>query len=140
VSREGQLTARMETGVLERLERLSRREGVPRSRVAERLIDEGVRMAEFPGIVFRPGPVGRRAGLASGPDVWEIVRDLKAASARSKSDPIGAVVKTTDLGKAQVRLAAEYYAAYPDEIDERLAAEQEAVERLRVLLGADRAA
>ncbi len=138
--REGQLTARMERGVLERLERLSRAEGMPRSRVAERLIDEGVRMAEFPGIVFRPGPVGRRAGLANGPDVWEILRDLKAASARSKSDPIGAVVKTTDLTAAQVRLAAEYYAAYPDEVDERLTAEQDAVERLRTLLGADRAA
>ena len=49
-------------------------------------------------------------------------------------------MKTTDLTAAQVRLAAEYYAAYPDEVDERLSAEHDAVERLRLLLGADQAA
>lgn len=140
MKRDGQLTARMHSAVLERLDRLSRREGVPRSRVAERLIDEGIRMSEFPGIVFRTGPVGRRAGLASGPDVWEIVRDLKAASEAAKRDPIGAVAKASDLTLDQVTLAAEYYATYPDEIDERLVTEAESIERLRAALGADRAA
>lgn len=27
-------------------------------------------MDEHPGIVFRSGPAGRRAGLAGGPDIW----------------------------------------------------------------------
>ena len=61
VARGGQLSARMDEAVLGRLENLSKREGQPRSRVAEQLIDEGIRMREFPGIVFRPGPTGRRA-------------------------------------------------------------------------------
>lgn len=34
---------------------------------------------EHPGIVFRPGPTGRRAGLAGGPDVWEVVRAVRSA-------------------------------------------------------------
>ena len=69
----------MDEAVLSRLEKLSKREGQPRSRVAEQLIDEGIRMREFPGIVFRSGPTGRRAALADGPDVWEVVRGLKQA-------------------------------------------------------------
>ncbi|MGA2830658.1 MAG: hypothetical protein ABSF03_31600, partial [Streptosporangiaceae bacterium] len=36
-------------------------------------------MSEHPGIVFRAGPTGRRASLASGPDVWEAVRAIKSA-------------------------------------------------------------
>ena len=40
------------------------------SSIGERQIDEGLRMEAHPGIVFRNGPSGRRAGLAAGPDVW----------------------------------------------------------------------
>ena len=43
------------------------------SSIGERQIDEGLRMEAHPGIVFRNGPSGRRAGLAAGPDVWEVV-------------------------------------------------------------------
>ena len=134
MGRGGQLTARMDEVVLKRLDRLSRREGVSRSRIAERLIDEGTRMDEFPGVVFRPGPAGRRAALATGPDVWEIVRDLKAAASAGR-EPISATAEATDLPEAKVKLAADYYASYPEEIDERLTVEAEAAERLRELLG-----
>src|SRR5215213_8675166 len=37
-----------------------------------RYAEEGDRAESHPGIVFRSGPSGRRAGLAGGPDVWEI--------------------------------------------------------------------
>jgi len=39
----------------------------------ERFVREGLACAAHPGIVFKPGPAGRRAALAGGPDVWEIV-------------------------------------------------------------------
>jgi hypothetical protein len=48
---------------------------------AVRYVDEGLRMDEHPGILFREGPAGRRATVVGGPDVWEIVRDVKAARA-----------------------------------------------------------
>jgi hypothetical protein len=124
----------MDEAVIERLENLSKREGQPRSRVAEQLIDEGIRMREFPGIVFRPGPTGRRAALADGPDVWEIVRALKQARA-GEGNPIERLMASTTLREDQIRLAADYYAAYPDEIDARIREDDEAAARLRELLG-----
>lgn len=30
-------------------------------------------MGEYPGIVFRSDPAGRRPGLVGGADVWEVV-------------------------------------------------------------------
>ena len=37
--------------------------GMSLSSAANRLVDEALRMNEHPGIVFGPGPTGRRAGL-----------------------------------------------------------------------------
>ena len=76
-------------------------------------------MEEFPGIVFRTGPTGRRAGVLNGPDVWEIVADIRRA-VRARRDPIATVARTTNLRADQIRLAAAYYDAFPDEIDERI--------------------
>jgi hypothetical protein len=125
MSRNGQLNARVEERLLARLTRRSKELGEPRSRVAERLIDEGLRMEEFPGVVFRNGPTGRRASLLSGPDVWEIVADLQRAKLRSKADPVKGVVRGSGLSDEQVRLAAAYYRRYPDEIDARIGRNQE---------------
>ena len=55
--------------------------GLSLSAAANMLVDEGLRMMEHPGVLFRPGPTGRRAGLAAGPDVWEVVRAVKSARA-----------------------------------------------------------
>ena len=76
-------------------------------------------MEQFPGIIFRTGPTGRRAGILNGPDVWEIVADIKRAL-RARRDPIATVARTTNLGADQIRLAAAYYDAFPDAIDERI--------------------
>ena len=42
--------------------------GMSLSSAANRLVDEALRMAEHPGVIFRSGPTGRRAALAGGPD------------------------------------------------------------------------
>jgi hypothetical protein len=47
--------------------------------VAARLVDEGLRMDEHPSVAFREGPIGRRATLVGGPDVWEVIRAVKSA-------------------------------------------------------------
>lgn len=88
-------------------------------------------MRRFPGIVFRDGPTGRRAGLARGPDVWEIVRDLRRHSA--EDDPIRLVAEETGLARELIDLAADYYVLFPDEIDSRIAADAKAAEELRAL-------
>jgi hypothetical protein len=127
-------SARFSAEVLDLLDARSERLGESKARVAERLIEEGLRIEEFPGIVFRSGPTGRRAGLAGGPDVWEIVRDLKGVVGESATDPIETVAHVSGLDRAVVELAASYYAAYPGDIDERIRMNEQAAERLRQVL------
>ena len=113
-------SARWDADVLERLARRSELAGTNKSRLAERYIDEGTRMDEHPGIVFRGGPTGRRAALAGGPDVWEVMATLKGGEARSEK-ALAATAELLDLTELQVRSAVRYYGAYPEEIDERIA-------------------
>ena len=84
--------------------------------------------------MFRSGPTGRRAALADGPDVWEVVRGLQQAR-EGKGDPVRRLMASTSMRAEQIRLAADYYAAYPAEIDTRIREEAAAEERLRRLLG-----
>lgn len=112
-------SARWDADVLERLERRSEQAGTSRSRLAERYVDEGTRMDEHPGILFRGGPTGRRAALAGGPDVWEVMQMVKSGKARGDA-AVAATADLLDLTETQVRIAVRYYAAYPDEIDERI--------------------
>jgi hypothetical protein len=133
-------SARFSADVIDKLEAHSNRLGESKARVAERLIDEGLRVEEFPGIIFRSGPAGRRAGIAGGPDVWEVVRDLKRAAAEGAKDPITAVTLVTGLDRSKVELAAAYYAAHPQDVDDRIRIEVQSAERLRRALGIDPAA
>ena len=112
-------SARWDADVLERLARRSELAGTNKSRLAERYVDEGTRMDEHPGIVFRGGPSGRRCALAGGPDVWEVMATLKGGEARGEK-AIAATAELLDLTELQVRSAVRYYGAYPEEIDERV--------------------
>ncbi len=96
-------------------------------------IDESLRGYEHPGIVFRPGPTGRRAALSGGPDVWEVIAALHAVRA-GNPDLEGDLLLSelsgvTGLDVSRVVVAFRYYAAYPDEIDERIASNSEVAER-----------
>lgn len=112
-------SARWDADVLERLERRSEQAGTSKSRLAERYVDEGTRMDEHPGIAFRGGPTGRRAALAGGPDVWEVMQTLKSGDERGAA-AVATTAKLLDLTELQVRTAVSYYAAYPEEIDKRI--------------------
>lgn len=112
-------SARWDAEVLERLGRRSELAGTNKSRLAERYVDEGTRMDEHPGIVFRGGPTGRRASLPAGPDVWEVVATLKSGEAKGER-AIAAAAELLSLTELQVRMAVRYYSAYPEEIDERI--------------------
>jgi len=133
-------SARFSAEVLDLLDARSERLGESKARVAERLIEEGLRIEVFPGIVFRSGPTGRRAGIAGGPDVWEIARDLKGVVGEGSTDPIATVVAVTGLDRNVVELAASYYAVYPGDVDERIRTNELAAERLRAALSVPSAA
>lgn len=119
---------RMSESTLARLNVGARRRGEARSRTAERLIDEGLRMADHPGIVFRDGPAGRRAALAVGPDVWEVIGTLKEMGPLNEQ-AIAATAEWGNLSHAQVDTALRYYADFREEVDERIAHNREESER-----------
>ena len=111
---------------------VARRPGLSRSAVAARLVDEGLRIADHPGIVFR--------------DVWEVVRAIRGARANEPTvDEAGVLALVTEvsgLDPATVRTAVDYWAVYPAEVDEMVvhadALEAELLrgaERKRDLLG-----
>lgn len=130
-SRTKSFSARMTARVVDELEAQSARMGLSKSQLGERLLEEGLHMEQFPGLVFRSGPTGRRAGLAGGPDVWEVVRDIKGAAAVRATDPVGRVAGVSGIPRAKVELALSYYAAHPEAIDERIRLADEAVKRVQ---------
>lgn len=91
------------------------------SSAANRFVDEALRMEDHPGVVFREGPIGRRAVLIGGPDVREVIRAVRSAR---RSEPglaaeqiVELVTATTGVPARLVETAIRYWASYPDEID-----------------------
>jgi uncharacterized protein (DUF433 family) len=123
-------SVRMSERTLARLEADARRRGEPKARIAERLIDEGLRMADHPGIVFRDGPAGRRAALAAGPDVWEVIETLKGTGLTGEK-AVEDSARWGALTPAEVRAALRYYGDFRQEIDERILINRKEAERLR---------
>jgi hypothetical protein len=120
---------RFDSPVVERLASfVASNPGMSLSSAANRLVDEGLRMSEHPGIVFRAGPTGRRAALAGGPDVWEAVRAIKSARATepglAEGDVLGLVSANTGVPERSLRIAVHYWASYPQEIDSEIASAQ----------------
>jgi hypothetical protein len=115
------LSIRFDENLLARLrKRVQASPGASVSGLAQRLLDEGLRMADHPGIVFKDGPSGRRAALAFGPDVWEVVKFLREIDERGPS-AISAAAEVLGLTEAQVRTAMHYYSASSAEIDAEIA-------------------
>lgn len=127
-------SVRFEDDVLARLERYVRAHpGTSASAITNLFVDEALRMAEHPGVVFRDGPTGRRAGLANGPDIWEIIGTLRMVQ-REEPDLVGtdllaAVEEASGLDAVRIRTAIRYYTDYPTDVDERIAANEEAADQ-----------
>lgn len=121
-STQAPVSTRYPRETLTRLDRRADAEGHSRSTLIQRYVAEGIEMDEHPGIVFRPGPAGRRPGLVSGADVWEVV-----AVHRSFDD----IQRTADwLGQppSAIEVALRYYDGHKTEIDEWIQRNEEAAE------------
>src|SRR5690606_19146802 len=90
----------------------------------ERLIDEGLRQDRHPSIVFRSGPLGRRAALTAGPEVVDVVGYLVGGDVPTHERRRRAA-ENLCISVAAVDAALDYYAEFTDEVDEALAARQE---------------
>ena len=89
---------------------------MPKTALAERYVQEGLEMDQFPGIVFRSGPSGRRPGLAGGPDVWEVVEVFQA-----ESNDLDRTLESLGLRPGLVEAALRFYASHQAEIDAAIA-------------------
>lgn len=122
------MSVRFPDDVAERLRERAVATGEPSSGLAQRLVDEGLRMESHPGIVFHRGPSGRRASLLRGPDIWEVVGLVRSLDVRGEA----AVTEASEwlgLTVAQVRTALDYYGEFPSEIDREIEANDAAAER-----------
>jgi uncharacterized protein (DUF433 family) len=123
--RRQHLTFRLPEPTLARLDARAHQIRETRTGLAERYLEEGLRMDEHPGIGFVDGPLGRRAFLmGTGLDVWEvigIVQDNRGSAA--------ATARYLDVPQGRVRDAVRYYAEFPDEIDDLLERNAAAAER-----------
>ena len=88
-------------------------------------------MEDHPGIVFRSGPAGRRAGLIGGPDVWEVVRAIPGPKLGPRNR-LDAIRDRMGLTADQVTIALQYYAEHGPEVDGWLLRLDEEAERAEV--------
>jgi hypothetical protein len=99
-----------------RLKRLASARGWTNSDASARLVEEGLRRSEFAFIDFRDSPVGRQAYLqGSSLAVWEVVLLIRAYNGG-----IAAVAKHLRWPHSKVQAAANYAAAFPQEIEAAL--------------------
>jgi hypothetical protein len=121
---------RLPAGLLERLDVEASSTGTSSTALVASLLDEGLKIRRFPGIIYRNGPAGRRAALANGPDVWEVVRVVGGASGMGEQK-LRRAAMDSGLTSAQVQLAVDFYTAYPEEVDARITADEKAAEEVR---------
>jgi uncharacterized protein (DUF433 family) len=112
------LSLRLSEPTLERLTNRAERSRVPPRTLAQRYVEEGLRMDEHPLIRFADGPTGRRAALVgTGKDVWEVI-----AVVRDNDGDARETAEYLEMSLGLVQAAISYYGSYRDEIDERIAA------------------
>ena len=119
---------RIDDALRARLASTAEREGASATTLLQRLITEGLDTHDYPGLVFRGPPHDRRAAIAGGPDVWEVVsrlRELKGSEERR----ISALAEETTLHPRLLRLALDYAAEHAEDIDERIRRNAELAER-----------
>ncbi len=109
-------TMRVPADTEERLKRRAATINTPPRTLAQRYLEEGLRMDEHPMIFFADGPAGRRARLlGTGADIWEVIATVKDNGVDEE-----AAARYLDMPVSLVRGAVTYYAAFPEEIDSRI--------------------
>jgi len=121
------LSLRFKEDTLQRLYSQAKLAGMPPRTLAQRMVEEALRMTEHPLVDFTDNGAARRARVrGTGIEVWEMIDIVKAhdgdlaAAAESTGKPIGVV-----------EAAVAYYGDYPDAIDDLVEANRAFSERER---------
>ena len=105
-------------------------EGTSATALLDRLIVEGTDQLDYPGIVFR-GPVhDRRAALAGGADVWEVVARLQELAGPDEQR-ISLLADESALHPRLIRIAVDYAAEHPDDVLARIEQNRTLADRSR---------
>jgi hypothetical protein len=102
---------RLDPEIKQRLEEQAAAEGISERALLERLVREGLDILHHPGIVYRDGRTGRRAALAVGPDVWEVVSALRYTMG-GPEERIAALAEQFDLHPRHIRVAIDFAAMH----------------------------
>jgi uncharacterized protein (DUF433 family) len=119
------LSVRLNDATIARLGKHAKRLHLAPRTLAQRYVEEGLRMDEHPLIRFAEGPAGRRARLVgTGKDAWEVI-----AAVRDNGGDAAETARYLEIPLGLVQAAITYYGAYRDEIDQWIETnEQEAAE------------
>lgn len=111
------MSLRLAEETVRRLGYRAKRAQLPTRTLAQRYVEEGLRMDEHPLVRFVDGPAGRRARLAgTGKDVWEAI-----ATVRDNDNDLDAAAEYLGIALGLVQAAVMYYGGYREEIDELIA-------------------
>ena len=121
---------RLDDQLMQRLEVESEAASMSVTSLVSSLLDEGLKSRRFPGVVYRPGPTGRRAALVGGPDVWEVIRDLQRVPGRGM-ERVECLARELGISVSLVTLATDFYCAFPEAIDARIEADERVAEQVR---------
>ena len=105
-------------------------EGMSVTALLGQLIIEGIDQLDYPGVIFRGPAHDRRAALAAGPDVWEVIARLQELDG-SEEQRISLLAAESELHPRLIRIALDYAADHSDEVQERINRNQAAAERSR---------
>ncbi|HTA04863.1 MAG TPA: DUF433 domain-containing protein [Solirubrobacteraceae bacterium] len=123
-----QRSFRLANQTLSLLDERAAEQGESSNALAQRLLDESLRLERHPMLRFREGGSGIRRPALAGTrlDVWQVIATLRAHD--------GDVASTAEyfaITSTQVRACIAYYADFQAEIDAYAAADLEAAERER---------
>lgn len=105
-------------------------EGMTATSLLEQLIAEGIDLLDYPGITFRGPAHDRRAALAAGPDVWEVVARLQELDG-SEEQRISTLSAESDLHPRLIRIVLDYAAEHTEEVSARIDRNRAMAERSR---------
>ena len=120
---------RFDRRIAAHLKRRSTEIGEPQAALAERYIEEGLRMDEHPLITFRAGAAGRRPVLiGTRLDVATVIETI-----RQNDNSAEEAAEYLDVPVGHVEACLRYYVAYKRETDDWIEKSRRAAEREREL-------
>src|SRR5260370_28201050 len=114
------LSVRLNDATISRLGARAQRVHLAPRTLAQRYVEEGLRMDEHPLVRFADGPAGRRARLiGTGKDIWEVIEVV-----RDNGGDAAEAARYLEIPPRPVQAAVAYYGAHTAKIDQQIYAHE----------------